>query len=69
MLTFLLFENRQQNLAQNIHALHRHMHQFVRGYWISDPVQVHSGPQTPLYIPPHRRGLRISEPSLDLPTT
>ena len=37
----------------------------VRGYQISDPVQVHSEPQTPLYILPHRHGLRISEPSLD----
>ena len=43
--------------------------QIVRGYWISNPVQVCSGPQTPLYIPPHRHGLQISEPSLDLPTT
>ena len=41
----------------------------VRGYQISNPVQVHSEPQTPLYIPPHRCGPRISEPSLDLPTT
>ena len=35
----------------------------VRGYQIS------SGPLTPLYVPPHRRRLRISEPSPDLPTT
>ena len=42
---------------------------FVRGYRISDLVRVRSKPQTPLYIPPHRHGLRISKPSLDLPTT
>ena len=41
----------------------------VRGCWISNPVQVRPRPQTPLYIPPHRCGLRISEPSPDLPTT
>ena len=41
----------------------------VRGYRISDPVWVRSRPQTPLYILPHRRGLWISEPSPDLPTT
>ena len=35
----------------------------VRGYRIS------SGPLTPLYVPPHRRRLQISEPSPDLPTT
>ena len=41
----------------------------VRGYRISNPVQVCPRPQTPLCILPHRRGLQISKPSPDLPTT
>ena len=41
----------------------------VRGHRISDPVQVCSEPQTPLYIPPYRHGLWISKPSPDSPST
>ena len=50
-----------EEVAEDV--IHESLEGGVRGYRIS------SGPLTPLYVPPHRRRLRISEPSPDLPTT
>ena len=54
------------NVARELHIL---KNMTVRRHQISDPVQAHSTPQTPLYIPPHRHGRWISEPSLEPSST